>query len=97
MADQEQMQKTTTETAKDTPKQKATIKVYVGQLGGDAREVTVDDGATLKEVVNQYNFTGLEVRLNGSDASDGTKLKDQDVVVAVPDAIVGGLTADRGL
>lgn len=91
MADEAgQVQKSKNDEKTELPKQKGKIKVYVGALGGDAEEVTVDDGTTLKDIIKDRNFTGLEVRLNSNDAADNTQLKDQDVVVAVPDAIVGG-------
>lgn len=90
MAESKELSKSQSETDQKKPAQTKNIKFYVGQLGSDAREVVVEEGTTLKDVIKQQGWDGLEIRLNGADAAGNTPLKEQDVVVAVPDAITGG-------
>lgn len=72
-----------------------TIKVLVGSLGSESQELTLAQGTTLQDVVAASGLEGLEIRLNRQAAKGGTILQEGDVIIAVPDAIVGGLNADQ--
>ena len=66
------------------------FKIYFGSLGRDSKEIELDEGATLGDVVKMEKVDKMEIRLNKEAKPMNTKLKDGDIVVAVPESIVGG-------
>ena len=70
-----------------TPKQQEKMTVYVGRLGADSQQLTLPADTTLGEVVKQCKLERMEVRVNRQNVSMSTKLKEGDLIVAVPDAI----------
>ena len=76
----------------DVPSEPQTITVHIGQLGRKIKPVTVKAGTTLQEIVQTQGLRGTEIRLRGSQMPNNTVLRDEDLIISVPDAIVGGVS-----
>ena len=66
------------------------IKVTEARLGMATKHHEVNLGTHLSEFLQIIGAENLEVRVNGEAASSNYVLKDGDVIVVVPEAVVGG-------
>lgn len=69
------------------------MRIYVMQLGGDRREVTIPSGSTIQAAAEQAAFgelTGLTPRLNGHPSVMHAELHEGDRVVFTP-KVTGGI------
>ena len=66
------------------------IKVTEARLGTSTKHHEVNQGTHLSEFLNVIGAANLEVRVNGEAAASNYVLKDGDVIVVVPEAVVGG-------
>ena len=71
------------------PKQHKMVTVRLGRLGGDAKTLRLSHGATVKDLVKGQALERCSIRVNGAPTRLSTELNDGDVVVAVPQQIVG--------
>ena len=69
---------------------KDTTTFHLVVLGNDGEEIEVPVGTSVAEVLKAKGLTGLEVRLNKEAVSKETVINEGDVLVVVPDAVVGG-------
>lgn len=67
--------------------QQSKIKIMVGRLGSKPETHEFPTGITLKEIRTTINAVDREVRVNGDVASDSYRLKDNDLLIIVPNAI----------
>ena len=72
------------------PKTAEKVTVFFGSLGSEAREITLAQGATLGDLLKEVKMVGKEVRVNRTHEANSYELKEGDVVVVVPEPIVGG-------
>lgn len=70
--------------------QKTKIKITLSVLGDDVRELELDSGTTLGDVIKAQKLDRMEIRVNAEEVENGKELQDDDVIVAVPDSVVGG-------
>ena len=68
----------------------ATITISIGQLGRKLATIQVTPGTTLKDVVTANGLQNTEIRLRGAKMSNDTVLEEEDLIISVPDAVVGG-------
>ena len=71
------------------PTRRIPVRVLVGRLGGEPKTVDVQSGTKLSDLVKAQGLEHLQVRVNGQDVPSSTELRPGDVVVAVPEAIIG--------
>lgn len=64
--------------------------VQLGRLGTRTRTLKLRAGTTVKDLVRKQGLERSSIRLNKRAVRLATKLKTGDVVVVVPQAIVGG-------
>ena len=81
----------TKEVAEEThEEQKTKIGITVGRLGGQSKSYEFDKGTKIKDILKEIDAVDLEIRVNGENVPDSYVLKDNDLIVVVPEAIVGG-------
>lgn len=66
------------------------VTVTVARLGGATLVKEYQQGTTIADIRADINAVGLEVRVNKAAVKEGYVLKDNDLIVIVPEAIVGG-------
>lgn len=66
----------------------STLKVLLSGLGVETQEVQLTSGETLGDLLKAHKVEKLEVRVNKEEVPLSTQLKDGDIIVVVPDAIV---------
>lgn len=69
---------------------KSKLSITVGRLGGASKSYEFDKGTKLKDILKEIDAVDLEVRVNGESVPDSYTLKDGDLIIVVPEAIVGG-------
>jgi len=74
----------------DTQEAPTTFTVRIGQLGRKLKEIIVPAGTTLRDLVNAQHLEGTEIRLRGAQMPNDTLLEEGDLILSVPDAVVGG-------
>lgn len=71
----------------DRPK---TVKVRFGRLGSELRELQVPADTTVKDLVKAEGLEKLSVRINRQPVRLASRLREGDIIVAVPPFVVGG-------
>lgn len=66
------------------------MKIRLAGLGIRTRVLDLPAGTTIKNLVKAQGLERSSIRLNGQAVRLSTELKDGDVLVAVPQTIVGG-------
>jgi hypothetical protein len=67
----------------------ATVRVFVGQLGGQSQQVRLAPGTTLGSFLSSRGWDRLTARVNRRKVPTWAVLQDGDIVVAVPNSIRG--------
>lgn len=63
------------------------MKVKVAELGGPLKEVDVDEGATVQEVLDKANINterSKELRINTEKATLDDEVEENDVIQLIP-------------
>lgn len=66
-----------------------TVTVRLTRLGGQIKTLELSPGTTVKDLVKTHRLGHSAVRINGKPPRLATKLKDGDIVAAVPPRIAG--------
>lgn len=78
------------EQAPEVSQETQKITVTVARLGGATLVKEYSQGTTLADIREDISAVGLEVRINKRAVKEAYVLKDNDLIVVVPEAIVGG-------
>ena len=66
------------------------VRVRLGRLGSDVKELEVPADTTIKDLVKAHGLERLSLRVNQHPVRLSTPLRDGDMIVAVPPFIVAG-------
>lgn len=70
-----------------------TVRVRLGRPGSAVQELKVPSDSTVKDVVLAQKLEELSIRINGHPVRLSGRLKDGDLIVALPRFIVGSSAA----
>jgi len=71
-----------------------TLTITLARLGAEPRRFKVQRGTTLREVVRAHGCDHLSVRVNRRSVAPTTRLREGDVILAVPRTIAGAAERD---
>jgi len=74
----------------EQPSETQTIHVVVTRLGGDTEELTCEAETTLGKFAKKHGIDKYEIRIRKERTNNSYILQEGDVLVVVPQAIVGG-------
>lgn len=73
--------------------QSSVVRVRLSRLGDRTRTLKLAPGTTIKDLVKDHGLERCSIRLNKRAVRLAAKLKTGDVVVVVPQIIIGGATS----
>lgn len=74
---------------KPQSKRPKTVRVQLGALGGDTRQLEVPADTTVMDLVKARGLEKLSIRINGHPVRLSSRLREGDIIVALPRFIVG--------
>jgi len=66
------------------------LTIVLGALGRNAEEITIKPGTSLGEIKATHGLKDATVRVNKKTEEDTYIMQDKDLVIAVPQHVVGG-------